>query len=704
MSKRTETPRSSSRYELDNIKGYGSPSSIEKPQQQQQPQPLSSLSMSFSALSESEKEVILNLLSSVPDDHLSFSKDGERKVRVVYKADQPQTPSSSSMNTSRISNISNSNIANIEKKPVRTLDWALRLLDDIYNSRYQCFLAEIVSPDGSLETFSSFVFNHLSKRLGLESLVKQTTSELLECVKYYRDVSKQLELFGLFLTPYYSAVDLMFFLYCRSQVINECVEGNKIPYVNRKKKVKLGVVPHYVPISRIPFLTKKSLKDQPRQLIENCKRELLKLISKKTKECEENKKKNKKPNDFVKKTYLFAEEPKVELYEYLILILVNYKAFRESKNSNDQYYFYTILAEDVPSYNRVRNKDLHPYIVLRETSNFRVSADKKLRDEVNAPPGITRRTDPTYFDLVTESEMLDSKKQRRNERQIRHLLDDNYNDENGLMSSFLNTSSSLLSVGDNSFMNRSDFSTDSTKKPNKNTNTNGSLAQELTDLSLEDLLENLTHSKQFENQLKKDNNEKNQEESIEQRLQEIYDKIENSQKKKNTSNYLDNPLSFEDELREQFRRSQQEKSIQSFDAEIDHSLEDSYSMGDGYELDDDFLHQDDEDDEPIDLPEPSSNIEYDEDDVSNPDEDDEDDRRSDEDDLNELNSSTMSNYDKELQLKSLKEKLTRKTTELSEEELNEQSSPRAHSGGVNDFPSPTTSASLISPPISPNTY
>jgi hypothetical protein len=79
-------------------------------------------------------------------------------------------------------------------------------------------LQEITSPDGTLETFSSFVFNHLSKKFGLDRIVKQATHDLLEAVKAHRFVNKQVELFGLFLTPYYTSVDLMFFLEARALV------------------------------------------------------------------------------------------------------------------------------------------------------------------------------------------------------------------------------------------------------------------------------------------------------------------------------------------------------------------------------------------------------------------------------------------------------------------------------------------------------
>nr|CAG4713967.1 unnamed protein product [Naegleria fowleri] len=658
--------------ELENIKGYGSPPNsknsnigVDTPLNVSPTVPPvtdSSLQMSFNDLSESEKEVILNLLTNVPDSFLSFSKEqGTNTVKIVYKSGSDPT---TERNTSKVSSsCNNSNGSDTSRKTMRSLDWALRLLDDIYNARYQCFLSEIASPDGTLEAFSSFVFNHLSKKLGLESLVKQTTTELLECVKYYREENKQLELFGLFLTPYYSAVDLMFFLYCRSQVINECIEGDRIPYVNRYKRVKLGVVPHYVPLPRLAYLIKRSLRDQPRQLVSNCTNEFKKLLSKK------------KKKDQKKKDSRFCREENIELYEFLIILLVNYKAFRESKNSANQYFFYTILPEEVPSYNRIRNKDLLPYIVLRETSFFKgFKTSKRLADSTGKD--IVLKGDASYnnvlLDLNTEADMMEQRKQRKQERQNKL---DITSEENDLMTAFLTNTSTIISPA-LSGSKRGKLGTLLVEEAVK-AEKNDSLVKELSNLPLDDLLDHLSHSNTFEESLRSSNNFNNiitdfsdlqiheeedeeDEETLLQQLQETIAKIEKKRFKKAVSDSLEDE--FKDHL---LRRSSSlsatnHSSLNDQDSSSYQDLE-SISIGEGYELDDEFIDGDEE---------------------------------------------HHIYHEKEHTLKQLKEKLPRKDVyELREEEDIVPPSP-AHSRipqEVTQQASPAVSGiALLSPPISPN--
>ncbi|KAG2388711.1 hypothetical protein C9374_000150 [Naegleria lovaniensis] len=522
---------------------------------------------------------------------------------------------------------------------MRSLDWALRLLDDIYNARYQCFLSELASPDGTLETFSSFVFNHLSKKLGLESLVKQTTTELLECVKYYREENKQLELFGLFLTPYYSAVDLMFFLYCRSQVINECIEGDRIPYVNRYKRVKLGVVPHYVPLSRLAYLIKRSLRDQPRQLVANCMNEFKKLLSKK------------KDKEFKKKDSRFYREENIELYEFLIILLVNYKAFRDSKNSADQYFFYTILPEE----------------------GFKSS--KRLVD--SSGKDVVLKGDATYnnllFDLNTEADMMDQRKQRKQERQNKL---DITSEENDLMNKFLTNTSTIISPA-LSGSKKGKLGTMLAEEAVK-AEKNDSLVKELSQLPLDDLLDHLSHSNTFEESLRSSNHLNNivtdfneqedddeDEESLLQQLQDTIAKLEKKRSKKGARDSLNSEDEFKDQL---LRRSTSlsvtnHSSLNDQDSSSYQDLE-SISIGEGYELDDEEFLDDDENHHIV--------------------------------------------HEKEHTLKQLKEKLPRKDYyELREEEQEDMvpSSP-AHSRisqEVLQQPSPVGSNGiLLSPSISPN--
>lgn len=261
---------------------------------------------------------------------------------------------------------SSSNGIKLSTQPsIRSLDWVLRFIDEVYNSRYQCFLNEIASLDGSVETFSSFVFNFVSKKFGLDSLVKQAAFELLESVKHYRLSNKQVELFGLFLTPYYSAIDLMFFLHARYYALHECVAVSRLPFENKRRQRKVGSVPQYIPGQRVNYLTKKVLMDQPRALIENCAKEINDTLKRRT-QTEMKQKHISSPQNSV-----VFKDGKVEFYEYLIILLIHYKAFRDAKNSKGKAYFYTLMPEEVPPHLRRRDPQIQQYIQLRETKFHR---------------------------------------------------------------------------------------------------------------------------------------------------------------------------------------------------------------------------------------------------------------------------------------------------------------------------------------------
>jgi hypothetical protein len=61
-------------------------------------------------------------------------------------------------------------------------------------------------------------------------------------------------------------------------------------------------------------------------------------------------------------------EVKLELYEYLIKVLLHYKSFRSSKDGNT-YYFFTLLPEEVPPHTRMHTT-LHQFVILREKNIF----------------------------------------------------------------------------------------------------------------------------------------------------------------------------------------------------------------------------------------------------------------------------------------------------------------------------------------------
>jgi len=76
----------------------------------------------------------------------------------------------------------------------------------------------MASPSGEVEEFSAFVFNFVSKKFGLDSIVKQAGKELLDAIKLYRVNNRAVALFGMFLSPYYSITDLMFYSHARNLV------------------------------------------------------------------------------------------------------------------------------------------------------------------------------------------------------------------------------------------------------------------------------------------------------------------------------------------------------------------------------------------------------------------------------------------------------------------------------------------------------
>jgi len=249
----------------------------------------------------------------------------------------------------------------VHKVQPRSLEWVLRFIEDIYNSRFGTFLSEIASPDGTIETFSSFVFNHISKKFGLESLVKQTSRQLLETIKRYRRENKNVELFGLFLSPYYTVTDLMFFLYARSKALlmSQDPATQKLFHF---KKVKLGAEPQYIPANKVKSLTKQILAAQPSTLRQCCFKDFKTILQLSTTKAS--------LSTSSIRSYSLRRKArklsKIDLYEYLIILLVHFKALREAKDDKDRLYYFTILPEDIPSYDRVRLCSVNQFIILRE--------------------------------------------------------------------------------------------------------------------------------------------------------------------------------------------------------------------------------------------------------------------------------------------------------------------------------------------------
>lgn len=351
----------------------------------------------LSELLPQQRQLILSKLATVNPENLNFIKLDNGEIIVNYKSSgKPSdidltnilTPSQPSPNSllkiqNSIQTLSTSSEHNLfkddtqEEKKIqpRSLDWLLRFIEDVYNSRYTTFLNEISSPDGTLETFSSFVFNHISKKFGLDRLVRQISSQLLESVKIYRKSNKNVELFGLFLSPYYSAIDLMFFLNARSKalLVAQNQKNQKLP---TKKKLKVGIDPQYIMSSKVKSLTHQILSSQPTSLRKSCMKDL-KTISDVSKVTPTNLLSSKQ-REQIRSKQITMHAPshasklpklsKIELYEYLIILLIHYKAFKDSKDDSGSNYYFTILPEDVPSYSRTKLSDLVPFVSLREVS------------------------------------------------------------------------------------------------------------------------------------------------------------------------------------------------------------------------------------------------------------------------------------------------------------------------------------------------
>lgn len=71
----------------------------------------------------------------------------------------------------------------------------------------------------------------------------------------------------------------------------------------------------------------------------------------------------------------------IEQYEYLILLLVHFKAFRESKDPFGQNYYETILPEEVPLHRRLGMNSLEEFVILRDMKKIRKKLPKKKDEE-----------------------------------------------------------------------------------------------------------------------------------------------------------------------------------------------------------------------------------------------------------------------------------------------------------------------------------
>lgn len=114
------------------------------------------------------------------------------------------------------------------KPKERPLPWLMRLIEEIYDSRYAKDTADLkgdldeeANAQSSAQPFPAFVVEFFSKRYGLRGLVDQNCWDLLYNAHRLRKEHLEVEIFGRFVEEYYDPDDLLFFTYVRSMVQKE---------------------------------------------------------------------------------------------------------------------------------------------------------------------------------------------------------------------------------------------------------------------------------------------------------------------------------------------------------------------------------------------------------------------------------------------------------------------------------------------------
>jgi hypothetical protein len=124
---------------------------------------------------------------------------------------------------------------------LKLLSWLMRYIEDLYDSRFAYEAAE-VSRDSNNNShnnghhdsdnyhflelkisyiFPIFVIKRISMKLGLRSIVEQTSWDLLYNAHQYRKDYLEVEIFCRFLQEFYDHDDLLFFLYVRSIIAKQ---------------------------------------------------------------------------------------------------------------------------------------------------------------------------------------------------------------------------------------------------------------------------------------------------------------------------------------------------------------------------------------------------------------------------------------------------------------------------------------------------
>jgi len=120
------------------------------------------------------------------------------------------------------------------KPKARILSWVMKIIEDIYDTRWNACHSQKKNEDGSdeygdegknagemhMQSFPVFVIRRLSLTMGLKRVVDQNCWDLLLNVDKYRGDYLEVELFARFLQEFYDHDVLLFFLYVRSIVAN----------------------------------------------------------------------------------------------------------------------------------------------------------------------------------------------------------------------------------------------------------------------------------------------------------------------------------------------------------------------------------------------------------------------------------------------------------------------------------------------------
>lgn len=113
------------------------------------------------------------------------------------------------------------------KPKSRPLAWVMRLVEELYDSKYAKDTADLPMasdgdvPESSSSSFPTFVVDFFTKRYGLRSLIDQNCWDLLYNVHVHRNDRLEVEMFARFLEQQFDSDDLLFFLYVRSVVQKE---------------------------------------------------------------------------------------------------------------------------------------------------------------------------------------------------------------------------------------------------------------------------------------------------------------------------------------------------------------------------------------------------------------------------------------------------------------------------------------------------